>query len=184
MRTKSTLEKAVKFVANCKSIFSFRKNIFQKNIFFVMLCFTTTFSFAQTENVDSYVANLENSGQTSQAAHLKHLLYDLQSAVYSSSSGSIEIYGEQPTALFSDIASIGTLNASIAAKDNIEIATIKIEKSADLNRLIDLSNFSGFEKLQYIYIISEVPTNPAVINNLIRNNSSKYVLVYKIVIGG
>lgn len=48
MKTKSTLEKALKFVANCKIIFSQRKNIFQKNIFFLLLCLITTVSFAQS----------------------------------------------------------------------------------------------------------------------------------------
>lgn len=48
MKSKSTLEKAVKFVANCKSIFSFRKNIFDKSIFSLLLCLITTVSFAQS----------------------------------------------------------------------------------------------------------------------------------------
>lgn len=33
MRTKTTLRTAVKFVKNCKSIFSFKKVIYQNNIF-------------------------------------------------------------------------------------------------------------------------------------------------------
>lgn len=184
MRTKSTLEKAVKFITNCKFIFSFKKNIFQKNIFLLLLCLTTTFSFAQTENVDSYLINLENSGQDSKVIHLKHLLYDLQSAVYASASGEVNTYGELPTALFSDIKSVSSLNTSVSAKENIEIATIKIENTSDLSQSIDLSNFAGFEKLKYIFIISEVQTSPAVINNLIKNDNSKYVLIYKISIGG
>lgn len=48
MRTKTTLEKAVKFVTNCKFIFSLRKNIFQKNIFSILFCLITTISFAQS----------------------------------------------------------------------------------------------------------------------------------------
>lgn len=184
MRTKSTLEKAVKFVSNCKYIFSFKKNIFQKNIFFVLFCLLTTISSAQTENVDSYLTNLESSGKTAELNQLKHLLYDLQSAVYSSASGEINIYGESPTALYSSINSINNLNSSISLKNDIEIATIKIESSSDLNKSIDLNAFSGFEKLKYIFIISEVPASPAVINNLIKNDSSKYVLMYQISIGG
>ncbi|WP_281866143.1 hypothetical protein [Flavobacterium sp. GSB-24] len=183
MRTKSTLEKAVKFVYNCKFIFSFKKNIFQKNIFFVLFFLTTTFSFAQSENVDSYLTNLENSGQDSKLSDLKHLLYDLQSAVYVSS-GDINVYGDQPTALFTDISSVNSLNSSIATKSDIEIVSIKIEKTTDLNQSIDLNSFSAFEKLKYIFIISGIGTNPSVINNLIKNDTSKYVLLYKISIGG
>jgi hypothetical protein len=47
MRTKTTLQKAAKFVNNCKYIFSFRKNIFQKNIFSILFCFIILVSFEQ-----------------------------------------------------------------------------------------------------------------------------------------
>ncbi|OXA77900.1 hypothetical protein SAMN05444397_1143 [Flavobacterium aquidurense] len=53
MRTKTTLEKAVKFVNNCKFIFSFKKNIFQKNIFTILFCLITTISFAQSGGCSS-----------------------------------------------------------------------------------------------------------------------------------
>ncbi|NWL02697.1 hypothetical protein DM790_17880 [Flavobacterium collinsii] len=183
MRAKSTLEKAVKFVNNCKFIFSFKKNIFQKNIFLLLFFLITNFSFGQIENVDSYLTNLENSGQDSKLSNLKHLLYDLHSAVYASS-GEIKTYGNEPTALFTDNNSINSLNTSVSLKNDIQIVTIKIEKAADLNKSIDLSSFSGFEKLKYIIIISKIATTPAAINNLIQNDTSKYVLLYKISIGG
>lgn len=184
MRTKSTLEKAVKFVSNCKYIFSFKKNIFQKNTFFILLFLLTANVFSQTENVDLYIANLENSGQIAQRDQLKHLLYGLQSAVYSSPNGEIKVYGEKPTALFSSIQSINTLNLSAHSKKDIQIVTIKIDRTSDLNQSIDLNAFSDFENLKYIFIISQVPTTASVINNLIKNDSSKYTLMYKISIGG
>jgi len=183
MKTKSTLEKAVKFITNCKFIFFSKRNIFQKNIFSLLFLLITSFSFAQSENVDSYLTNLEKSGQDSKYSHLKHLLYDLQSAVYSSSTET-KVYGEQPTALFTDVRSINNLNASVSLKNDIEIVTIKIEKSADLSNSIDLNAFSGFEKLKYILIISEIETSPSVLNNVIKNDSSKYVILDKISIGG
>ncbi|MFD2941996.1 hypothetical protein [Flavobacterium notoginsengisoli] len=143
---------------------------------------TTTFSFSQSENVDSYLTNLENSAQDSKLSHLKHLLYDLQSAVYASS-GEINVYGDQPTALFTDNSSVNNLNTLVSLKNDIEIATIRIEKITDLNNSIDLNSFTGFEKLKYIFITSEIDTNPSVINSLIKNDTSKYVLLYKIAIG-
>ena len=184
MKTKSTLEKALKFVSDCKIIFWKRKNIFQKNIFLLLCLLTTTFSFSQSENVDLYLASLESSGQTAKLNELKHLLYDLHSAVYSSASGEINVYGEQPTALYTSIRSINSLNATVSDKSDIEIATIKIQNSSELNQSIDLTAFSGFEKLKYIFIISEAATSQNVINNLIKNDNSKYVLIYKISIGG
>lgn len=48
MRTKSTLRKALKFLKNCKSIFSFKRSIFQKNIFPVLFCLALNISFAQS----------------------------------------------------------------------------------------------------------------------------------------
>ncbi|MEN2413371.1 Fn3-like domain-containing protein [Flavobacterium mesophilum] len=70
MKSKSTLEKAVKFVANCKSIFSLRKNIFQKNLFSLLLCLITTVSFAQSGSCkatlgvekDRYYSNAGDNG--------------------------------------------------------------------------------------------------------------------------
>jgi len=47
MKTKSTLEKAVKFVSNCKFIFSFKKNIFKKNIFSILFCLIKIISSQQ-----------------------------------------------------------------------------------------------------------------------------------------
>lgn len=52
MRTKTTLIKALKFVNNCKFIFSFRKNIFQKNIFSVLFCFIILISFERANSLD------------------------------------------------------------------------------------------------------------------------------------
>jgi hypothetical protein len=55
MITKTTLEKAVKFVNNCKFIFSFKKNIFQKNIFNLLFCLITTIAFAQSGSCNSEI---------------------------------------------------------------------------------------------------------------------------------
>ncbi|SHM90747.1 hypothetical protein SAMN05444366_4520 [Flavobacterium saccharophilum] len=52
MRTKTTLIKALKFVNNCKFIFSFRKNIFQKNIFSALFCFIILISFERANSLD------------------------------------------------------------------------------------------------------------------------------------
>lgn len=52
MRTKTTLIKAVKFVHNCKFIFSLRNNIFQKNIFSILFCFIILISFEKAGYLD------------------------------------------------------------------------------------------------------------------------------------
>lgn len=60
MRTKTTLIKAVKFVNNCKFIFSFRKNIFQKNIFSALFSFIILISFEQTGSFDLTLSHESN----------------------------------------------------------------------------------------------------------------------------
>ncbi|MDP5202466.1 hypothetical protein [Flavobacterium sp. DG2-3] len=61
MKTKSTLEKALKFVSDCKMIFLSKKNIFQKNIFALLLCLITTVSFAQSGSCNATLI-VENNG--------------------------------------------------------------------------------------------------------------------------
>lgn len=61
MRTKTTLEKAVKFVNNCKFIFSFKKNIFRRNLFSLFFFLVTTISFSQSGSC-SAILIVENNG--------------------------------------------------------------------------------------------------------------------------
>jgi hypothetical protein len=61
MRTKTTLLKAVKFVNNCKFIFSFKKNIFQKNIFSILFCFIILISFQQAVSLHLNLKTESNS---------------------------------------------------------------------------------------------------------------------------
>lgn len=61
MRTKTTIEKALKFVHNCKFIFSFKKNIFQKNVFTVFFFLIASISFAQSGSCNGLLV-VENNG--------------------------------------------------------------------------------------------------------------------------
>lgn len=60
MKTKSTLEKAVKFVSDCKFIFSLR-NVFKKNLLILLFLFTTTISLAQSGSCNATLI-VENNG--------------------------------------------------------------------------------------------------------------------------
>jgi len=55
MKTKSTLEKAVKFVSNCKFIFFSKKNIFSKNIFNLLCLLITSIAFSQSGSCNSEI---------------------------------------------------------------------------------------------------------------------------------
>lgn len=61
MRTKTTLEKAVKFVNNCKFIFSFKRNIFHKNLISLLLFLMAITSFAQSGSCNAKLV-VENNG--------------------------------------------------------------------------------------------------------------------------
>ncbi|MFC0778736.1 hypothetical protein [Flavobacterium sp. HJSW_4] len=60
MKTKSTLEKAVKFVSDCMSIFSW-KNIFEKNLLTLLILFAATISSAQSGSCKATLI-VENNG--------------------------------------------------------------------------------------------------------------------------
>lgn len=150
--------------------------------FIAFMLYSTTIS-SQSIPSDSYIQNLKASGQNASATELEHLLYDLQSAVYFFS-GEIKTYGEKPTSFFTEINSISTIGSSATLKNDIEIVTIEINSISDLSKTIDLSQFSGFNKLKYIYILSNIQTNEMNINQLIRNPNPQYTIIYKISIGG
>lgn len=61
MKTKITLKKALRFVKNCKFIFSLKKNLLQKNIFCLLFCVITTISFAQSGSCNATLI-VENNG--------------------------------------------------------------------------------------------------------------------------
>ena len=72
------------------------------------------------------------------------------------------------------------LTDSRILKNNIEIVTIKINNSNELNSIIDLSLFSSFKNLKYIHITSNVPASETVISGLAQNFNAKYSVFYSI----
>jgi len=112
----------------------------------------------------------------------KSLLKDLQPSVYLTSE-EISIYGDNPVCLFTDVASIATIVGSsnqTLHPENIEMVTININKLSDLTAGIDLSVFTNFPKLKYIYIQSNVNTTSAEIISAIRNNDPRFRVFYDI----
>lgn len=115
------------------------------------------------------------------STRLEHLLNDLQPTVYVSAGNVQKQGGDNPTSLSTDSASLNDVVATAAIdKQGIECVTIWINSAADLNRSLDLSVFSGFQNLKYVYIISTVDTTESVITRLVKNNSSQLGVFYKI----
>jgi hypothetical protein len=175
-----------------EKVFQFRDLFFKPKhrilllVVFLFCGFTVSAQSSSIKEVKSFLSDLKQKDQTARSRsssssdqNLEHLLYKLQPSVYFYS-GTAKTYGENPNNLFTNISSLrGIANANFS-KNNIEIVTIKIDKPSDLNTTIDLSQFQSFEKLKFIYILSNVPTTEQGISRLISNNNDTYGLFYQI----
>ncbi len=128
------------------------------------------------------IKDLSLNTSYSRAKNLEDLLYNIQPSVYLYNSV-VNSYGDKPKNLFTSINSLSGLNNPEILKNNIQIATIRIENSSDLNSSIDLSVFDGYKNLKYIYIISTVNTTAQYIKTMIQNNNEEYNIFYTIQIG-
>lgn len=139
---------------------------------------------SQLMEVNAYLTYLRSSESTARnlnanSSRLEKLLKEVQPAIYFLN-GEVKSYGENPTSLFTNSSSLREIATLINSKESIEIVTINLTQSVDLNSPIDLSVFSSFPNLKYIYILSNVETTGIVISNLIRNNESRFAVFYKV----
>lgn len=112
-------------------------------------------------------------------SRLRDLITQVQSSTYFLD-GVVKTYGDVPTNLFTDLASLRQVNNSITMKQNIEIATITINSVNELNSNIDLSAFSDFPSLKFIYFISYANTTSENIASHILNYDDRFNVIYKI----
>lgn len=110
---------------------------------------------------------------------LRNLITQVQPSQYFYS-GEVKSYGDAPSNLFTDLASLRQVNSSNINKQNIEIVTIRINSASELNSTIDLAAFSNFTNLKYIYFISNTNTTSENISSHIVNYNSRFNIFYKI----
>lgn len=110
---------------------------------------------------------------------LRNLITEVQSSTYFFE-GAVHTYGDAPTNLFTDLGSLNQLNTSISLKENIEIATVRINSASELNSTIDLASFSNFPNLKYIYFITKLDTTSENIASHIANYDTRFNILYKI----
>ena len=132
----------------------------------------------------AFLSNLRASEQTarvtySNAQHIESLLSKVQPSVYFYS-GILKTYGEKPTCLFTNVASLNSLNSANILKSNIEMATLRIDSQNDLTATIDLKLFSEFKNLKYIQMVTTIPTSEQIVTKMISNNDGKYSVFFKI----
>ncbi|MBX9808207.1 MAG: hypothetical protein K2X95_10460 [Flavobacteriaceae bacterium] len=192
---KTTQNLIVNFKSNLISSQQLLSLTIKKVLFTIVFSFSFATISAQNGNsvtpavmeVNAYVSSLKlieknSSSSFSNAQNVEDLVYKLQSSVYFNS-GIIKTFGENPRNLYTDIASLNGISGASLMKSDIEIVIIKINNTNDLNSNIDLSLFSAFHKLKYIYIVSSVNTTEQNIAKIFRNYDEQYSLFYKINLG-
>jgi hypothetical protein len=176
-----------------KSFDLFEKSFLLVATLLLTFLFTTSIS-AQNSNlnnssftineVDLFISSLRTAEQNSKSSYsnaqnIENLLHQVQPSIYFYS-GLSKTYGDRPRCLFTDILSLRGITNSNFLKNNIEIVTIKIDNTTNLNSTIDLALFSKFNKLKYIYILSSVSITENQINKMILNYDEQYSIFYKI----
>lgn len=164
----------------------------KKTILIVLFSFSFINLFAQTEKnstprimeVNAYISSLkeiERNSPTSfsNAKNVEDLVFNLQPSTYFSS-GVVQTFGDSPKDLYTDISSLNRLSTANIPKSNIEIVIITITNSNDLNSKIDLSVFSEYHKLKYIYIVSNETSTQQNIAKMLLNYDEQYSIFYKI----
>jgi len=162
------------------------------SLLIVFACFCTIASAqnfrgaqdTQLMEVKAYLDYLKTSEVSSRNSiknsnRLEQLLLEVQPAVYYLT-GEVKTLGENPTALYTNSSSLNAIDNATIERATIEIVTINLSQNTDLGRPLDLSVFSNFPNLKYIYILSNIETTGAVISSLIRNSNSEIGVFYKI----
>lgn len=122
---------------------------------------------------------LSSSNTYSDVKNLEDLISNVQPSVYFYS-GSVKTYGEKPKNLFTDLSSLNQLSNPSILKNNIEIIIISISNSNELNGTLDMSLFSSYKNLKYIYLTSKVSVSNSAITRMIQNNNEKYSIFYRV----
>lgn len=123
-------------------------------------------------------ARLANTSNVN-ANRVKDLVTQVQPSTYFLE-GEVKTYGDAPVNLFTDLSSLNQVNSSITLKENIEIVTVRIRTTSELNSTIDLAAFSNFPSLKYIYFISGSNTTSDNIASHIVNYDERFNIFYKV----
>lgn len=152
-------------------------------LFFVLLSFEN--SIAQgintnndTQEVNTFLSKLKSTS-VAEYEKLDGLLHNLNPAIYTYDN-TLKTYGENYTILFTDVPSINYIKNNPIPSNKVELVKVSIKKATDINAKIDLSIFSSFSNLKYIYIVSEINTSKQSIANMIINDDNDYTILYKI----
>ena len=139
-------------------------------------------STVKITDLDSFLKKSKSSNQrvlNSDSQHVADLIYNTQPAVYLTTND-IKEYGDNPTTIYTDISALVQLKSTTLMSDSIEIIIIKINNKSELNSTIDLSAFSNFNNLKYLYFTSSVNIASDDISKMIKNYTGSYSIFYKV----
>jgi hypothetical protein len=158
-------------------------------LLFVLICSNT---FAQGKvpakqtpivHMDQFLSSLKSTGETAKAKQVERLIKDVQPTAYATAGKVENRGGNVPVGLYIDAKTMntaGAFNPASVNKSTIELITIKINSAEEMNGGIDLSVFSGFPNLKYIYILAEYVTTEQSIIASVENNNPNYNVFYNI----
>ena len=181
---------------NIKNRFRFSKIITLNMLVLHFILIVPLIANAQKEKVNSNTQNSElnskiilideyfnesKSENEIDKTKILNIIKNPQPSFYLNYEG-IKKYGEMPICLYSQ-AKFLVNNNNFKKTENfnsLEIIIIKIEDLQDLNSKIDAYEFYDYLKLKYIYILSTIECKEKDIQGIIKNNNSRFTLLYSI----
>ena len=128
--------------------------------------------------IDDYFNETQSNSEIDK---IKSIIKNPQPSFYLNSEG-IKKYGEMPICLYSQ-AKFLVNNNNFKKTENfnsLEIIIVKIENIQDLYSEIDAYDFYDYLNLKYIYILSSIECSEIDIQGIIKNNNSRFTLLYSI----
>ena len=162
MKNKSTILIYNLFFSICIILFSFSKALAQENEIY------------ELKSNDSFSKSSEESKEHNNRELFNKLDYNLYSTIYIENGVEKKTYGELPCIKLTleDVNSLNIINIGNNKYNEVQMLTIKINSSSDLNNSFDFSNISALRKLKFIYIKCNVQCTSDQIKNKFKTNSN------------
>lgn len=163
-----------------------KKHILKHTILFLflMLFISPNLLFSQRVTVikaEDYF-NTENATSASKktnALSVKSLVKELQPSVYIKN-GVVNSLSETPKVLFTDIQSLPLVNGLSLNLSNVELVTIMINSSNDLQSTLNLNVLSQHQSIKTIYLKLTIDSDLNAIYNLFNSSYPNYTILYTI----
>lgn len=146
----------------------------KRAIFILSLVIIGLSTYGQTAvELKSKLIEMKGSGDTlisKEAARIESLIYNVQPTLYIQQ-GVERTYGETPPVRVTvDSQSVNNLKDANPLFSKVELITIKIDNTDDLNLSLDLTALSGFTNLKYIHFLCSINCAPEDITKLYTAN--------------